>query len=388
MSYRAATYYTEAMRLVGGLHLSLFNRDPFCQYAQLQLRSDRLQQARIALDLMPNCLPGCLPATSCDEAHRMSDIDLPSAQELDVRSRFRRQHCSELIQEGDLAWAEGDFAAAHRSYITAIKILNEVAEAGVVTQVFRTLRARCWRKLTKLLAETTGKHKIEGNGDGDFKELVSGVQELKTALDDCFDPVERVKCLLELGRHTLTLVAESPSAEQSLDEAIHLLESAFVRGDGIGIQHLSKELRVALGSAYHMQLEFLTSRAAVLTRKDIDRVCFLSQASGILLANSSSVEVSTDAFRSESGSDSSAEDYFSTKLDELIIQHEQSQEEQPCAQVKKYVEAAMKQSKRLPASWLTVSINVGVSSDLLLTRFSVRTFAERTPQALSVNVGD
>jgi hypothetical protein len=306
----------------------------------------------------------------------MSDDDLPSTQDPDARSRFRRQQCIELIQEGDLAWVESDLTAAHRSYITVINILSEVTEAGTVTKVFRTLRARCWRKLTKLSAEITAQHKIKDNGGGGFKNLMAAMKELKTALDDCFDPVERVKCLLELGRHNLTLVTEPPSAEQSLDEAICLLESAFVRGDGLGIQHLSKELRVALGSAYHMQLEFLTSRAAVLTRKDIDRVYFLSQASGILLANSSNVEVSTDAYRGESGSDSSAEDYFSAKLDELVIEHEQSQEEQPCAQVKKYVEAVMKQVKQLPASWLTVSINVGVSSELLLTRFSVRTLAK------------
>lgn len=367
MLCRAATYYAEAMRLVGGLCLTLFNRDPFCQYAQLQLKSARPQQARIALGLMPDCLPPKL----LDEVQTRDDA-ASSSQGLDARSRFGRQQCIELIQEGDLTWAEGDLAAAHASYIAAIKMLSEVTEAGSTAKILRTIRARCWRKLVKLQGEVTAPH-VEGNGDSDFEKLMVSMKELKRALDDCLDPLEQVKCLLELGRQTLGLVTESRSEELSLEEAIRLLESAFVRGNGFGIQHLNKELRVALGSAYHMQIEISTGQAADLVREDGRRARYLSRASGVLLANSSSVEVMTDASRSGGDSDSSAEDYFSAKLDELVIQPVQSQEVSPRAQVEKYVDETVEQMKQLPASWLTIAITVGLSSELLLTRFSVRT---------------
>lgn len=348
--YRAANYFTEAMRLVGGINLGSFNRDPFCKYANLELKAGRVEKARAALQLMPYGIAfGSLDKQQREYSDRCSSISI------------RRQKIIELLQDGDLRQAEGDVIGAKKAYTQATMVLAEITEWP--SAFMCSLKARCWRKIVRLHAT------VDYQNERQFPtDLGNSLEHLKLAMGDCSNPVERVKCMLELGRAHLIHYDNVKLQEQfSFEDIICILETAFLRGDEFGINHLSRRLRNTLGSAYWAQMESLK------TAEDEDEVVFLARSSGFLLANSANIEISGKK-HSEADESSSPGEYFSARLHDLSNSSGRSVGISSRKQMQNYVKAIADQVEHFPLSWLVVSIIVGPSSELLVSRITVRIF--------------
>ncbi|EGZ28335.1 hypothetical protein PHYSODRAFT_471658 [Phytophthora sojae] len=208
--HRAASYLTEAMRLVGGLNLHLFRRTPFYEFAELELNASHLEKAKTAISMLS--------------------------------SNSRMEPSSALAM----------------------------------------VNARCWRKYTRHHSEI-----IDLSDTSAVETLLNSMKTLKRTLKRCGARLERVKCMLELGRINIKLLRSSSCrAFASLERTISLLEEAYSLGDCLGIAHLSQELRATLGMAYFAEIE--ESAHGDADRMDGDRARFLSWSSSALLANSCS----------------------------------------------------------------------------------------------------
>lgn len=370
---RAITYYTEAMKLVGGLNLRLFDRDPFCRYAQLQLESSRIPQAKLALDLLPNHL----------SAH-LASIDVPHSQSrLESGPRFLRQQCAELVQDGDLKVADGDRRGASVAYSAAAKLLAEVDESGLCLPFLHDMRARCWRKIARLLAEDVI---LEDDAEA-WTALMETLGSLESAVAQCLNPLEQVKCMLELGRQQLCLLRRYPARVPfSLENATSMLETAFTRGDQFGISHLAKELRSVLASAYIMRFEEIETSDRWLSSHDTKQLGrFLAWSSAVFLGNSSSVESKCDT-TFVSSNDSTAGEHFAERLGELSVSSQRSLEQTARETIHEQVEDTARQVMNLPAHWLTVSVSINSTSELLVTRIEVRMICHHYRESLLLTI--
>ena len=359
----------EAMRLVGGLNLRFFRRSPFYEYAELELNASHVKKAKVAISLLsfsrkrePNqkeadCTDCAM--TSWHHSYIGSDV------------AFIEQRCKEVVQQGDVYETEGDYQQALACFVRAREALDAVEDKGhfVSTRLGRA-RARCWRKYARLQSRV-----CDFSNSAVVEALLVSMKRLKQSVKACGQHLERVKCLLELGRiNTRLLRSASPRAFTSLGRTIACLEEAYLLGDHLGIAYLSQELRAALGMAYFAEIEDNTGSKDDPTS---DRVPFLAWMSGALLANSGSAGmVAVKEMPSfELGSDKSPRDSLTVQLEHLAASSAPSHELESHKTLTNMVQSISKQVGHLPDDWVIVSVTITSADELVITRVQVRFFA-------------
>ncbi|RLN80962.1 hypothetical protein BBJ28_00001277 [Nothophytophthora sp. Chile5] len=358
----AAMYFAEAMQLVGGLNLRFFHRSPFYEYAELQLNSSHLEQAKMAMGLLSSCQERGTPMT---DDHINDDATPTHHSCFQSDSEFVEQNCNEIIQRGDVLLIDGDSQGALACYTHVIQALSTAKNAcsgHASSKILARAEARCWRKLMRLKSQTN-----DLTDTAAVEELLSVMKKLKRAMKSCESRLERVKCMLELGRVNIRLLRSSSSrAFLNLERTLALLEEAYWLGDHLGIPHLSQNLRTTLGMAYFVEIE--DSAQDETDRMDGgERSSFLSWASGSLLANASSADIFDDPFSAmEMEADSLVKETMTMQLERLAgagspakLQHNPLQE---------MIGSITKRVGELPDSWLPVSLAIGLASELVVTR--------------------
>lgn len=349
------------MELVGGLHLRLFQRSPFVEFARLQLDASRPEHAHAALRALwrshghwEDQRIACSRATDAD-CHSCFVSD----------AAFVVQRCNETIQQGDLALAQGDPSAALEAYVRARETLKTPCRrAHPTTTALQTCRTRCYRKLLHIKAAYADMRDAAA-----VAKLHAIMKKLESCVARCDNPVERVKSSLELGVVSLQLleaqaaVSSPPRAFMSYEETTRLLEDAHARGHPLGLSHVTKQLRRSLGSAYVAALE----RHEINEGRSSD---YLAWASASLLANASVIEDADDAFTPDDRTSESLD----ASLEELSarLSLETTPLSSPRAMLDNLVATAQAQIQRLPPSWLIASVAVSATSELVLSRIAVR----------------
>jgi hypothetical protein len=365
MLARAASYLTEAMRLVGGLNLHLFRRGPFYEYAELELNASHLEKAKAAISLLSSnprsdlrlseAACGVIDAEASKRHSRVySDL------------AFIEQECKEVVQLGDVHLNDGEFQDATSSYSKAIDTLSAVEHSD--SKVLGNVEARCWRKLTRLQSQNSS-----ASDSAAVETLLVSMKKLKRAMKACSSHLEQVKCMLELGRiNTMMLRSGSSRAFTSMDRTLGLLEKAYLVGDHLGIPNLSQELRTALGMAYFAEIEE-RARGEVVVMDDGDRVTYLSWGSSVLLANACCVDVAeSDSTLDETDLDMSANEVLTMELEKLVAGPSIAQESSSPKRLRETIDAMAENVRQLPDNWAIVSLTIGLSSELVISRFPVR----------------
>ncbi|CAI5712629.1 unnamed protein product [Hyaloperonospora brassicae] len=359
---RATAYLMEAMRLVGGLNLRFFRRSPFYEYAELELNASHVKKAKVAISLLSfsrKRIPDQKEADCTD--HAMTSWH-HSCIGSDVA--FIEQRCKEVVQQGDVYETEGNYQQALACFGRAREALDAVEDKGhlVSTRLGRA-RARCWRKYARLQSQV-----CDFSDSAAVEALLVSMKRLKQSVKACGQHLERVKCLLELGRiNTRLLRSASPRAFTSLGGTIACLEEAYLLGDHLGIAYLSQELRAALGMAYFAEIEDNTGSKDDPTS---DRVPFLAWMSGALLANSGSAGmVAVKEMPSfELGSDKSPRDSLTVQLEHLAASSAPSHELESHKTLTNMAQSISKQVGHLPDDWVIVSVTITSSDELVITR--------------------
>ncbi|GMF37016.1 unnamed protein product [Phytophthora fragariaefolia] len=356
--HRAASYLAEAMRLVGGLNLNSFRRAPIYEYAELELNANHLENAKTAVSL--------LLSTSTQEIliSRANECKLvPKSHGIHSDWAFIEQFCDEVVQQGDVHLAGHDKQKALSCYEKAIKVLTSFQTNGSPgLNAFTRVQARSWRKYSYLqseISDLTDPSALEG--------LLNCMKTLKRLMKICGSRLERVKCMLTLGRINMNLLrSSSPRAFASLERTVSLMEEAYLLGDHLGINHLSRELRTTLAMAYFAEIE----ESACNDAGHIDggeQTTFLAWASGALLANASCIRES-DATDSDIGL--SAKDGLMKQLEELAARPCEPPKSPPCRRnVTETIDKISGMVQQLPSNWIIVSLAIGLSSELVITRF-------------------
>ncbi|CAI5723934.1 unnamed protein product [Peronospora destructor] len=355
---RATACLTEAMCLVGGLDLRLFRRSPFYEYAELELNASQLEKAKVAISLLSfsrKLDPHQTVGATVSVHHDYIESDLA----------FIEQKCNEIVQQGDVHDNEGDQQQALACFSEAIKALNAVNDREpTLSKRFGIAIARCWRKYTRLQSQVS-----------DFSDIKSAealfvlMKKLKKSMNSCGCNLERVKCLLELGRiNTSLLRSASPRVFTSLGRTLAILEEAYLLGERLGISHLSQELRVALGMAYFAEIEE-NARSEVGFTDDSSRARFLSWMSSILLANAGSAGMAVKEVSSaETNNQISAREALIMQLERLAASSSASHEVNRHSNLTKMADSVAEQVRELPNNWSIVSVMISLSSELVITR--------------------
>ncbi|CAI5726342.1 unnamed protein product [Peronospora effusa] len=355
---RATACLTEAMRLVGGLDLRLFRRGPFYEYAELELNASQLEKAKVAISLLSfsrKLDPHQTVGATVSVHHEYIESDLA----------FIEQKCNEIVQRGDVHINEGDRQQALVCFSKAIEALDAVSvREPTLSKRFRRAIARCWRKYTRLQSQVSDFSDIKA-----ADALFVSMKKLKKSMNSCGCNLERVKCLLELGRiNTSLLRSASPRVFTSLGQTLALLDEAYLIGERLEIPHLRQELRAALGMAYFAEIEE-NARSEVDFTDDSNRARFLSWMSSMLLANAGSAgmavkEVST----AETNSHLSAQEALMTQLERLAANSSASHEVEKHPNLTKIADSVAEQVQELPDNWSIVSVMISSSSELVITR--------------------
>ncbi|TYZ61653.1 hypothetical protein PybrP1_010652 [[Pythium] brassicae (nom. inval.)] len=359
---RSRLYFTEAMQLVGGLHLRFFQRSPFFEFARLQLHASHPAQAKAALQAL---------WLSHSEWSRVIRADSESATAVAAAGDHQcvlsdlaliEQQCNEGIQRGDLELAEGDAKSALKTYLSALESLkSSFGRDPLPSTGLRAAQSRCYRKLLHLKATHANL-----SAEAEVDKLVLIAKTLERCVRRCEDHVERFKGMLELGCFNLSLLRTLPSRSiMTINETTAFLEDAYALGDRLGLSHLSKQVRGSLGVAYLLAAEAPAS-SAVRGGKDHHR--FLSWASATLLANASVVERRDDE-RSPDDLDA-ADRELEQSLEHLSSQLKRSSRVAPRAQLEQLVASVKAQVRKLPPSWVVVSVAVSASCELVLSRIT------------------
>ncbi|KAG2769756.1 hypothetical protein PC129_g4280 [Phytophthora cactorum] len=354
--HRAASYLTEAMRLVGGLNLRFFRRGPFYEYAELELNANHLEKAKVAISLLslnPK-LDLQLAETDgavADQYHSCIESDLAIID----------QKCNEIVQQGDVYLNEAKQQEALACYARALEIVDTAEDCqSPVSKMLERVKARCWRKYTRLQSQTSDFSDLTA-----VESLLGSMKKLKRSLKSCDVHLERVKCMLELGRtNTRLLRSASPRAFTSLSRTLSLLEEAYLLGDHLGIPHLNQELRTALGMAYFAEMEENTHDDGN-SMDGGERATFLLWASSALLANAGS----DAAISIETDSDTPTQEALVVQLEQLAAGSRTLQKQAPQEYLARMVQGIAKTVQQLPDNWIIVSLMIGLSSELVVTRF-------------------
>ncbi|ETL87444.1 hypothetical protein L917_13360 [Phytophthora nicotianae] len=352
--HRAASYLTEAMRLVGGLNLRFFRRGPFYEYAELELNANHLEKAKVAMSLLSlNPKPNQQSKTN----HSIADEHRSTIQ---FDPAIIEQKCDEIVQQGDVHLSEAKHQEALACYAKAIEIVDvtEDCQSSISKRLGR-VKARCWRKYTRLQSQTSDFSNVSA-----VKSLLVSMKKLKRSLKSCDVHLERVKSMLELGRiNTRLLRSASPRAFTSLGRTLSLLEGAYLLGDHLGIPHLNQELRTALGMAYFAEIEENT-RDDASSMDGGARAAFLSWASCALLANAGS----DDAISIAMDNDTSTQDGLVVQLEQLAAGSNAFQKQEPQEYLTRMAQGIAEKVQHLPDNWVIVSLTIGLSSELVVTR--------------------
>lgn len=359
---RSHVYYMEAMELVGGLNLRFFQRSPFYEYARLQLDSCRPDQAKAALHVMSSGHDHWAHATeSSGKASTKSGHD-HSCFESD--SAFVKQHCNEIIQQGDLHVVDGDANAALEAFVSAVKTLELHFSRQLPSTGLMTTRSRCYRKILHLKVVHT-----DLSDPTAVEKLLLIMKKLEKTTTSCENLVERVKSMHELGCVSVHLLQFPASrAFMSIAQTISLLEEAYALGNLLGISDLNKQLRTSLGISYLLQLKEKECRDERVPAFGEISSDFLAWASAALLSNSSTIEHPVDC--------SSSADTPDLELDKCLEQLStrlslKTRVSSPREKIEEMVASVKQQVRRLPSSWVVVTVAVGVTSELVITRILV-----------------
>ncbi|KAL3673406.1 hypothetical protein V7S43_001118 [Phytophthora oleae] len=361
--HRSAAYLTEAMRLVGGLSLHFFRRGPFYEYAELELKSSHVEKAKVAISLLKSSPKADLKAGEVNNAvSGVADALHPCTQP-DLAPM--EQYCNEVVQQGDVYLNEGRQQEAMASYTKAIDVMG--TEVNHSSKRLGRVKTRCWRKLTRLQSQI-----IDFSDLTAVETLLGSMKKLKRELKSCGVQLERVKCMLELGRINIRLLrSDSPRAFMNLDRTIASLEEALLLGDHLGIPHLSQQLRTALGVAYFAEIEENARGAVNFMEKD-DRATFLSWASSSLMANAGSgYAAGKDPVSLETESDTPSQNALVVQLQQLVAGSRTRQDLAlaPCDHLARMTRNIAGEVQQLPDNWTIVSLMIGLSSELVISRF-------------------
>ncbi|KAI9908419.1 hypothetical protein PsorP6_004071 [Peronosclerospora sorghi] len=347
------------MRLVGGLNLHLFRREPFYKYAELELNACHLENAKVAISLLT------LHPTLGTHQRKVNDVvesTMFGYMQADVA--FIEQNCNEIVQQGDLHRKEGNETQAATCYKKAIESLNAVEDREIRhSESFRRVKARSLRKYTQLHSE------IHDFADSTAVEaLLISMQQLEQSMETCGVYLERVKCMLELGRINVKLFRAASRTFISLDRTTALLEEAYLLGQNLGIPYLSQELRAALGMAYLAVIE----NAGVETTSKIGckRLRFLLWMSSGLLANAGSAGMAIKEIAVESDRENVAGESFRLQLEHLAASSSTSRQHDQQRNLIQAAENIASQMQQLPDNWVIVSLMINLSSELVITRFT------------------
>lgn len=346
------------MQLVGGLNLRFFQRSPFYEYARLQLDSCRPDQAKAALQVISSDHDQWMhssgkAATDSSDDHSCFESD----------SAFIEQYCNEIVQQGDLRLAEGKANAALEAYVSALKTLESHFRRRLQSTGLRTTRSRCYRKILHLKATHT-----DLSDPTAAEKLLAIMKKHEKASEHCENLVERVKCIHELGRVNILLL-QSPAAQPfaSIEQTVSLLEEAYALGNHLGLSDLNKQLRTSLGISYLLQLweEECISKGEAASGDDARH--FLSWASATLLSNSSIIERPEDCSRTADVPDLELDKCLEQLSARLSLKTRAS----PRVELGEMAASTKQQVRRLPSSWLIVTVAVSVTSELVISRIMV-----------------
>ncbi|GMF29848.1 unnamed protein product [Phytophthora lilii] len=276
------------------------------------------------------------------------------------------QKCNEIMQQGDVHISEGEQQAGLSCFSEALKMLSDV-KLQHASQRLSRMKARCWRKYTQqqsLLCDFSDSASVE--------ILLALMKKLKRSMKCCDAGLEKVKCMLELGRINVRLLrSSSPRAFFSLEQTLALLEEAYLHGDCLGIPHLSQALRTSLGMAYFAEIEEYSRNNSDTIDKN-SRSRFLCWASGALLANAESVGVvDLNTPPSDTDTDITAQEALTMQLQQLTACPIESQQHTR-DKIEEMAQITAKNVRQLPDTWTIISLTIGLSSELVITRFSVR----------------
>ncbi|CAH0477252.1 unnamed protein product [Peronospora belbahrii] len=351
---RATTCLTEAMRLVGGLNLHLFCRSPFYKYAELELNANQLEKVKIAISLLSLY-------QKLDPQRSVGAMVCGRHDYIELNVAFIEQKCNEIVQQGDVHNNQGNHQEALVCFAEAVNTLEAIkGREPTLPKSLKRVKARCWRKYTRLQSQVSDFADTKA-----VEALLVTMKRLKQSMKTCDVHLERVKCLLELGRINLSLLrSASPQVFTSLRQTLAFLEEAYMLGDHLGIPHLSQELRVALGLAYFAEIEE-NARSDVDCTKDSNRC--LPWMSSVLLANPGSASIK-EAFAEETNSSSSTRTALTMQLEALAARSTASHEMVTHTHLIKTAESIAEQVRELPDNWAIVSVMMTSSSELVITR--------------------
>ncbi|KAG7389738.1 Separin [Phytophthora pseudosyringae] len=361
--HRAASYLTEAMRLVGGLNLRFFRRGPFYKYAELELNASHLEKAKGAISLLSLSPSSDLQLAVTSHAVGAIAGGRQSCIQSDLAAI--EQKCKEIVQQGGVLLYEDKQQEALRCYSKAIEVVDTAVDGQPsLSKSLGGVKSRCWRKYTRLQSQISDFSDLTA-----VETLLGSMKKLKWSLKSCAVRLERAKCILELGRiNTKLLRSTSRRAFTSLGRTLAFLEEAYMLGDHLGIPHLSQELRTALGMAYFAEIEE-NARGEVDSIDGGERATFLSWASSALLANSSSGDaVEKELVSVETDSDISAHEALVVQLEKLAAGSSARQELVPHECLTRMTQEIAKKVEQLPNNWIIVSLMIGLSSELVVTR--------------------
>ena len=361
------------MRLVSGLDLGFFRRGPFYEYAELELNASHLETAKVAISL--------LSCRQKREAYRKevdrADCATASWHHSYIESdlAFLEQRCMEIVQRGDVYRNEGDYPQALACLVRAIEALDTAEnQEHIDSKRLRRAEARCWRKYTRLQSQI-----CDFSDSAAIEALLVSMKRLKQSIEACDTHLERVKCLLELGRINLRLLrSASHRAFTSLGQTIAFLEEAYLLGDHLCIAHLNQELRAALGMAYFAEIEDNNGSKDELIA-DGDRVRFISWMSCALLANAGSTGMVAvkEVSSVELGGDASPRDSLMVQLEHLAASSAARHELESHKYLTNMAKSISKQVEQLPDNWIIVSVTISLSHELMITRLPVRSCGTR-----------
>ncbi|KAL7691206.1 putative SAP domain, peptidase C50, separase, SEPARIN core domain-containing protein [Plasmopara halstedii] len=343
----AEFYLTEAMRLVGGLDLQFFRRSPFYEYAELELNANKLEKAKVSISLLNSNLNferGAI--VSCDPA-------------------IIEQSCDEIVQQGDVYLSEDKQQEALKCYTDAINMVDTLKDhQSFETKRLGRVKARCWRKYTRLQsqANTFSNHAA-------VETLLRSMKILKQSLNSCAVLLERVKCMLEVGRINVRLLQSvSTRAFTSLAQTQSILEEAYWLGSKLGISYLNHELRKALGMAYFT--EFEEARQDNMDNKvGYKRATFLLWASSALLANGGSGDgIEKEPKCADRNGDGGIENTLKNKLKRRRGGSKVFKRLAPHQHLVQIAQNFAQKVQQLPDNWIIISLMIGLSSELVVTR--------------------
>ncbi|TMW55065.1 hypothetical protein Poli38472_013827 [Pythium oligandrum] len=306
--HRSSAYYSEAMELVGGLNLVGSRRRPFHGFVELQLLAERTTHAAAVHQLLLS---------------DFDDLPRPTSSTPGTRDELGSilQQGDEIMQHGDLQFLESQLDDAVASYTRALKTLHS---CSIPSKGLQTALARCYRRTVKVTLR-----QFDPKLDSSVDDLLSCLKNLKRATKQCADVVEEHFCTCQLVQASLALLrSSSGKGFLPAEKLVKMMENAYNRGDHLGIQHLSREIRLTLGIASLMMIDSL----GLTKTRSTDQIEYFSWTAAHALTNYSTVEPRQTA---------------NSTYDQVAL--------------------FSKQIARLPSNWLMVSISIGTGEEMMLS---------------------